>query len=45
MRVDNYWPKMMLNGNVTLLPGRAKEITEDAVIWKNDEVAPADIVI
>jgi len=46
MLVDNNWCKMMLEKDkVTLLQGRAKEITEDTVIGQNGEVAKADIII
>jgi len=45
MLVDNNWCTMMLEDNVTLVSGRAKEIKENVVIGKNDEVADADIII
>merc|ERR1712176_1178182 len=46
MLVDNNWCKMMLEKDkVTLLQGRAKQITEDTVIGQNGEVAKADIII
>jgi len=45
MLVDNNWCTMMLEPNVTLVSGRAKEIQENSVIGKNGEVAPADIII
>jgi 4-hydroxyacetophenone monooxygenase len=43
--VDNNWCTMMLEDNVTLVNGRAKEIKERQVIGSNGEVAPADIII
>jgi len=45
MLVDNHWCTMMLEDNVTLVKGRAKEIKETEVHGPNGEVAPADIII
>ena len=45
MLVDNYWCRMMLEPNVELVSGRAKEIRDDTVIGQNGEVAEADIII
>jgi len=45
MLVDNHWCTMMLNENVSLVSGRAKEIKENEVLGQNGEVAPADIII
>jgi 4-hydroxyacetophenone monooxygenase len=45
MLVDNHWCTMMLEKNVTLVTGRAKEIKETEVLGQQGEVAPADIII
>ena len=45
MLVDNNWCTMMLEDNVTLVNGRAKEIRETEVLGPNGEVAPAEIII
>ena len=45
MLVDNNWCTLMLEDNVTLIQGRAKEIKENEVIGQNEEVAAADIII
>lgn len=45
MLVDNNWCTMMLEKNVTLVSGRAKEIKENVVLGPNGETAPADIII
>lgn len=45
MLVDNNWCTMMLEPNVTLVSGRAKEIQESSVVGTNGEVASADIII
>jgi len=45
MLVDNNWCTMMLEDNVTLVKGRAKEVRPAEVIGQGGEVAPADIII
>jgi 4-hydroxyacetophenone monooxygenase len=45
MLVDNNWCTMMLEPNVSLISGRAKEIKEKVVVGPNGEAVPADIII